>query len=63
MNAPAPACPNCSTPAPSDWNKAQPWLCSMACFRAYWMIPEPQPQPMPGITELLDKEVIVTDRN
>ena len=53
-------CPVCSVPAPADWSDSVPWLCSMACFRIYWTIPEPEGQEM-SVSELLDEEVVATD--
>jgi hypothetical protein len=65
MNASAPACPICSTPAPDDPTLDNPWLCSMACFRVYWNIPEPQPQPMPHMPLTVNRpqEVTITNWN
>ena len=42
---PVTACPICHAPGPADWTADEPWLCSMACFRAHWHIPQPEPQP------------------
>ena len=53
-------CPVCSVPAPADWSDSEPWLCSMACFRIYWTIPEPEGQEM-SVSELLEEEVVATD--
>jgi hypothetical protein len=67
MNTQPPACPVCSTPAPHDPTLDNPWLCSMACFRAYWNIPEPQPEPMPHVPPLTTtrppQEVTTTNWN
>ncbi|MGO8871395.1 MAG: hypothetical protein ACLQPH_08330 [Acidimicrobiales bacterium] len=53
-------CPVCSIPAPADWSCSEPWLCSMACFRTYWGIPEPESQQM-DVSELVVGEVVAED--
>jgi hypothetical protein len=50
-------CPVCHTPAPPDWTSSEPWLCSMACFRAHWDIPEPVCEAPIAMQELVEQEV------
>lgn len=44
-------------PAPADWSSSEPWLCSMACFRICWGIPEPEAQEM-NVSARIDEEVV-----
>jgi hypothetical protein len=38
------SCAVCATAGPTDWSSEMPWLCSVACWRTYLQLPEPQPQ-------------------
>jgi len=50
-------CPVCSMPAPADWSSSEPWLCTMACLRTHWGIPEPEAQEM-NVSALIVEEVV-----
>ena len=44
-------------PAPADWSSSEPWLCTMACLRTHWGIPEPEAQEM-NVSALIVEEVV-----
>jgi hypothetical protein len=52
-------CAVCASPAPTDWTDQHPWLCSVACWRSYLNLPEPQPQAPPQ-TPLCHESVTMT---
>ena len=42
------ACPVCATPTPTDRIIEEPWCCSIACYRRFHRLDEPQARPPRG---------------